>query len=508
MTKERLNAEDLEHRLVDGVEKESLYIPALERDGFGLLPRLPMMGKTISNNSKALLAVLYSYAHASDKESNDSPYEAFPGQKRLMNITGMAKDTYYAALHELIDKGFVTIKRERVAQENGHSTWGHNIYVLENRPKCYQNGDVFSYDGALQAAYKQLGINCRGRGAIYKKPLLNKAFSKLSIAAYGYICTYNCFGTCQLNLDIMQTSLGLGRDTFMKLIKELNASGYLKIDRIKQGRKYTNMATFLFTCPDSDLEPISDNCETIEGSCDTGTDERIIIEDDITISVSADTPYTVPDTDYSVLDDECEDFEEDNCEEHSFPNRNDETAGCSDTSAKTFAPEIIMMPMGVEKVERVEKTEHQPEMAIGNKEDRHANLAYKKFQFSTEGPWGYVGDALNHLAIRLSIQQVADHAWIQPVNDLMQGIKNLVDQINGNNLIEVGGCGWYAPTYVLQRFADLPENQCLAALRRYVGMDHARIYDKPTYLLTALWNEMNDPKYYSYVPEDAEDYWA
>lgn len=508
MTKERLNAEDLEHRLVDGVEKESLYIPALERDGFGLLPRLPMMGKELDLNAKALLTIIYSYAHATNADGDNSSCVAFPGRDTLMAISKMSIKTYYNALKTLLDTGFVTIKQDRQQCKSGRNVWGHNVYILEMQPKCYKNGDVFVYDADLYTRYRQLGINCKGRGAIYKKPLLAKVFTTKGIAAYGYICTYNCFGTCRLNLAIMQNALGMGRNTFAALLKELNNSGYLRIERIRAGHKYTDEANFIFTCPDSDLEPISDNCEAIEGSCDTGTDERIIIEDDITISVSADTPYTVPDTDYSVLDDECEDFEEDDCEEHSFPNRNDETAGCSDTSAKTFDPEIIMMPMGVEKVERVEKTEPQPEMAIGNKEDRHANLAYKKFQFSTEGPWGYVGDALNHLAIRLSIQQVADHAWIQPVNDLMQGIKNLVDQINGNNLIEVGGCGWYAPTYVLQRFADLPENQCLAALRRYVGMDHARIYDKPTYLLTMLWNEMNDPKYYSYVAEDAEDYWA
>lgn len=505
MTKERLNAEDLEHRLVDGVEKESLYIPALERDGFGLLPRLPMMGKELDLNAKALLTIIYSYAHVTNADGDNSSCVAFPGRDTLMAISKMSSKIYYKALNQLIDMGFVSVVQERKQTEKNKNRigWAHNIYTLENKPSCYKNGEAFVYDAELYVGYQKSGVNCKGRGAVYKRPLLKCAFSTKAIAAYGYVCTYNCFGTCRLNLDLMQMSLGLGRDAFAKVLYELNCSGYLEVDRIKMGKKYTNLAIFSFTCPitEKSNEITSENVEIIKGEECENVCEHILLDDDVAISVSDE--YVIPDTDCSLNDDR-DDFEE----KHLLPNENEANTVCHEAAAKTFAPEIIMMPTGVEKVERVEKTEPQPEMAIGNKEDRHANLAYKKFQFSTEGPWGYVGDALNHLAIRLSIQQVADHAWIQPVNDLMQGIKNLVDQINGNNLIEVGGCGWYAPTYVLQRFADLPENQCLAALRRYVGMDHAKIHDKPTYLLTMLWNEMNDPRYYSYVAEDAEDYWA
>lgn len=505
MAKEKLNEAELESKLTNGVEKESLYIPTLERDGFGLLPRLPMMGKELDLNAKALLTIIYSYAHATNTDSDNASCVAFPGRDTLMSISRMSKPTYYRALKQLIDMGFVSVMQERKQTENNKNRigWAHNIYTLENKPSCYRNGEAFVYDAELYVCYQKSGVNCKGRGAVYKRPLLKRAFSTKAIAAYGYICTYNCFGTCRLNLDLMRMSLDLGRDAFAKVLYELNCSGYVEVDRIKMGRKYTNLATFSFTCPieEEGNEISSENVEIIKGEECENTCEHILFDDDIAISVSDE--YVIPDTDYSDLDDVQEDFEE----EHLLPNENETNKVCHEADAKTFAPEIIRMPTGVDMVEEP-VSEAQREMVIGNKEDRHANLAYKKFQFSTEGPWGYVGDALNHLAVRLSIQQVADIAWVKPVNDLMQGIKNLLDKIDGNNLIEVGGCGWYAPVYVLQRFADLPENQCLTALRRYVGMDHTKIHDKPTYLLTALWNEMNDPKYYSFVDDDADDYWA
>lgn len=507
MQKQKLNATELEGKLTDGVEKESLYIPALERDGFGLLPRLPMMGKELDLNAKALLTIMYSYAHTTNAENDNASCVAFPGRDTLMAISKMSKPTYYRALNQLIDKGFVSVKQERKQTENNNNRigWAHNIYTLENNPICYKNGEAFVYDTELYVGYQKMGVNCKGRGAVYKRPLLACSFSTKAVAAYGYICAYNCFGVCRLNLDLMRMSLGLGRDAFAKVLYELNCSGYVEVERIKMGKKYTNLAIFSFICPtEEDNDTSSENVEIIKSNDCADTCDPIIIEDDVSFSISGDIVCDIPETEYSDLDDDYEDFEE----THLLPNEDGKNTVCHETEEKTFAPEIIKMPMGVDKVERGEDGEGQREIALGNKEDRHANLAYKQFQFSTDGPWGYVGDALNHLAVRLSIQQVADIAWVKPVNDLMLGIKNLLDKIDGNNLIEVGGCGWYAPVYVLQRFADLPENQCLAALRRYVNMDHSKIHDKPTYLLTALWNEMNDPKYYSYVGDDADDYWA
>lgn len=111
----------------------------LFKDGYGLIAKKLMRDKTLSIESKAIYGYLASFS--------GTGMTSFPSRDLMCDELNISINRFTKYRKELIESGYVTIKRERT--ENGFSK---NIYILNNEPSkvkealCIQNVDIGNVD--------------------------------------------------------------------------------------------------------------------------------------------------------------------------------------------------------------------------------------------------------------------------------------------------------------------------------------------------------------------------
>ena len=93
-------------------------LPDILKDGYGYSPKRVMRDATLSVEAKAIYAYLASFA--------DNEGKAYPGIELMCHELNMGENRFHKYKKQLIDKGYITISRER--KENG---WSNNIYYLQ-----------------------------------------------------------------------------------------------------------------------------------------------------------------------------------------------------------------------------------------------------------------------------------------------------------------------------------------------------------------------------------------
>lgn len=96
--------------------KKSVY-----REGYGIVAKLVMRDKTISPEAKAIYAYICSFA--------GSGSTAFPSADLMMSELKMGDKRFYKFRKELVDKGYITI----IKQRNGNRR-EKNIYMINIEP--------------------------------------------------------------------------------------------------------------------------------------------------------------------------------------------------------------------------------------------------------------------------------------------------------------------------------------------------------------------------------------
>ena len=87
--------------------------------GYGIIPKLVMKDACLTIEAKAIYSYLCSYAGGGDT--------AFPSVELICNDLGISQNRYLKHRKHLIEKGYITIKRER--KEKG---WSNNIYTISH----------------------------------------------------------------------------------------------------------------------------------------------------------------------------------------------------------------------------------------------------------------------------------------------------------------------------------------------------------------------------------------
>jgi hypothetical protein len=95
-------------------------------DGYGLIAQKVMRDSNISPTAKAIYAYLCSFAGV----GKDGERTAFPGVTLMMKDLGIkSDDTFYKYKKELVDAGYVTIKKER-----DKGKFERNLYLINAVP--------------------------------------------------------------------------------------------------------------------------------------------------------------------------------------------------------------------------------------------------------------------------------------------------------------------------------------------------------------------------------------
>jgi len=92
----------------------------ISQKGYTLIPNYVLLTKGLSPYAKLVYAMLLSYAWG---EKNNS----FPGQVALAEDCGFSERTVRSAIHELEDKGFVTVIQRGLGKTN--------VYILHFKKK-------------------------------------------------------------------------------------------------------------------------------------------------------------------------------------------------------------------------------------------------------------------------------------------------------------------------------------------------------------------------------------
>jgi hypothetical protein len=85
--------------------------------GYGIIPKLVMKDKDLTIESKAIYSYLCSYAGNGDT--------AFPSVGLMCSDLGISETRYLKHRKTLLDKGYITIKRERKDRK-----WSNNVYTI------------------------------------------------------------------------------------------------------------------------------------------------------------------------------------------------------------------------------------------------------------------------------------------------------------------------------------------------------------------------------------------
>lgn len=97
---------------------EGAVLPDILKNGYGYSPKKVMRDPSLSVEAKAIYAYLASFA--------DNEGKAYPGIELMCHELNMGENRFHKYKKQLVDKGYITISRER--KENG---WSNNIYYLQ-----------------------------------------------------------------------------------------------------------------------------------------------------------------------------------------------------------------------------------------------------------------------------------------------------------------------------------------------------------------------------------------
>lgn len=103
------------------MDQNLLFSSELFSKGYGFMPKLVAKDQELSIEAKAIYSYLASYSGAG--------LSSFPSTSLILHDLGISENRYLKHRKTLVDKGYLTIKRERL--DNGFSK---NIYIINQNP--------------------------------------------------------------------------------------------------------------------------------------------------------------------------------------------------------------------------------------------------------------------------------------------------------------------------------------------------------------------------------------
>ncbi|MFI3729484.1 conserved phage C-terminal domain-containing protein [Vagococcus fluvialis] len=103
------------------MDQNLLFSSELFSKGYGFMPKLVAKDQELSIEAKAIYSYLASYSGAG--------LSSFPSTSLILHDLGISENRYLKHRKTLVDRGYLTIKRERL--DNGFSK---NIYIINQNP--------------------------------------------------------------------------------------------------------------------------------------------------------------------------------------------------------------------------------------------------------------------------------------------------------------------------------------------------------------------------------------
>lgn len=224
-----------------------LRVQGIKARGFGVYPKIVAQDPLISVHAKAVYGFFCSLTGRGDT--------VFPCRDTILRSLRMGRDTYYAALHELEEYGYITIEQEKKPQ--GSTLFTRNIYTITAKPARYNNTE--GLDEKTAAAYQEVarhGLDVHGYGIVPYIVMSDRRMKGVDKTVYIYLSTLSgARGYVDLDLRRMCHDLGFQNvqraQRHLKTLKEL---GYITAVQLHIDGRFSTGRYYINATPDMDAE--------------------------------------------------------------------------------------------------------------------------------------------------------------------------------------------------------------------------------------------------------------
>ena len=136
------------------------------REGYGIVAKLVMRDKTISPEAKAIYAYICSFA--------GSGSTAFPGADLMMSELKMGDKRFYKFRKELVDKGYITIIKQRNGNRREKNIYMINIEPVEHSQFESVQNESFQSESIQSESFQNEGGNINNYNKESSSSLKNK----------------------------------------------------------------------------------------------------------------------------------------------------------------------------------------------------------------------------------------------------------------------------------------------------------------------------------------------
>lgn len=226
----------MRHTLTKGSEEmdassinlDILKVEGINCKGFGIIPKFILFDTDISIDAKALYSYLCSLA--------GNGTTAYPCRDTIIYQLHISKTRYYKHFRELIENGYLAIKRNKV------SFPFKNVYILISNPKKFQESPLLKRKGASESQIRFSGMKSFGYGIVPYAVMIDDRLNIKAKGIYSYFCGYASSGEAAFpKRELILFHLQISQSTYYKFYNQLVTCNYITVNqRIVAGRYSVN----------------------------------------------------------------------------------------------------------------------------------------------------------------------------------------------------------------------------------------------------------------------------
>lgn len=217
---------------------DMLRVEGVMSKGYGIICKFPMTDPDLKVQAKGIYAYLCACC--------GNGATAFPSIAKITEHLQIGKDTYYKAMKQLKDQGYVQAKQQKVA--NGQ--FANNIYTIVSNPKKFQDSG-YEAKGTLHTSLAFTGLKMAGYGMIPRAVMYDSRLSVTAKVLYAYLASFSGAGKVAFPAkSYIQRHLGIGDSTYKTNMRALTSTNYVTVIQRHVNGKLSSNDYYLNDNPD------------------------------------------------------------------------------------------------------------------------------------------------------------------------------------------------------------------------------------------------------------------
>lgn len=222
----------------ENTNNNTLKMDGILSNGFGIIPKIISLDTELSIEAKAIYSYLVSFAGGGEI--------AFPTRSKILKDLNISKDRYYRHFEQLIQKGYITVRRVGAFPGRNEYTIVSDISKISNPPtlKSVTGSDRITLQG-----FKKYGY-----GILPRSVMTNSSLCIESKAIYSY---FSSFAGVESSVIPKKSNiiyhLNISERRYNKYIDELIRFNFIVIEQVKNEGKFSHNLISLVEFPDQEV---------------------------------------------------------------------------------------------------------------------------------------------------------------------------------------------------------------------------------------------------------------